>query len=174
VDPKDRLPAEWPELDVRGILRRLVAAGVDFVVIGGIAVMLQGYPRATRDLDIAFAQDEANLAALAAVLMELKAALRGVEGEVDFVPDERTLRGIELLTLETSAGWLDIHRLPAGVTSYEGLRRRAERMDLDGFFVLVAAPDDLIEMKRAANRPVDRSDVAALEAIKRLRERKPD
>ena len=30
VDPKDRLPAEWPDLDAEQILRRLTAAGVDF------------------------------------------------------------------------------------------------------------------------------------------------
>jgi len=174
VDPKDRLPAEWPELEAREILRRLVAAGVDFVVIGGVAVILHGYPRLTRDVDVAFAYDEGNLDALGGVLVELKARLRGAEAHVPFVPDRRTLRGIELLTLETSAGWLDIHRLPAGVANYEALRRRAERMELDGFFVLVAAPDDLIAMKRAAGRPVDRTDIAALEAIKHLRERESD
>jgi predicted nucleotidyltransferase len=151
------------------MLRRLIGAGVDFVVIGGIAVLLHGYPRMTRDLDIAFAFDDVNLEALGQVLVELKARLRGVDEDLPFDPDRRTLQGIELLTLETSAGWLDVHRLPRGVASYERLRRNAERVDLDGIPVLVASPDDLIAMKRAAGRPQDRIDIAALETIKRLR-----
>ena len=64
MDPKERIPAEWPPLDAREILRRLTAAGIDFVVIGGIAMVLLGYPRITRDLDIAFAYDDENLDAL--------------------------------------------------------------------------------------------------------------
>ena len=44
MDPKERIPAEWPPLDAREILRRLTAAGIDFVVIGGIAMVLLGYP----------------------------------------------------------------------------------------------------------------------------------
>jgi predicted nucleotidyltransferase len=171
VDPKDRLPAEWPDLDAREILRRLVAAGVDFVVIGGIAVLLHGYPRMTRDLDIVFADDDGNLKALGGVLTNLKAKLRGVDADLPFVPDERTLRGIELLTLDTAAGWFDVHRTVQGVTNYKRLRRNAERVELDRFSVLVASPDDLIAMKQAAGRAQDQIDIAALEAIKRLRER---
>lgn len=172
VDPKDALPAEWPDLDARDILQRLVSAGVDFVVIGGIAVLLHGYPRLTRDLDITFAYDDVNLEALGRVLVDLKARLRGVDGDIPFVPDKRTLQGIDLLTMETSAGWFDIQRRTPGVSSYEGLRQRAERVDLEGFSVLVAHPDDLIAMKRAAGRQEDQIDIAALEAIKRLRKRR--
>jgi predicted nucleotidyltransferase len=171
VDPEHLLPAEWPDLDVREMLQRLVSAGVDFVVIGGIAVLLHGYPRNTRDLDIAFAPDAGNLKALGNVLVQLEARLRDVDADVPFVPDDRTLQAIELLALETSAGWLDVQRRTPGVASYEQLRRRAERVDLDGFSVLVATPDDLIAMKRAAGRPQDELDIAALEAIKRLRKR---
>jgi hypothetical protein len=169
MDPKDRIPAQWPNLDAPLILRKLVAAGVDFVVIGGIAVVLHGYPRLTRDLDIAFAHDADNLDALSGVLTDLGAKLRGVEDEVPFVPDRRTLQGIELLTLETSAGWFDVHRLPQGVSSYASLRRNAERVPVEDFSLLVASPDDLIAMKEAAGRPEDKADIAALEAIKRLR-----
>jgi hypothetical protein len=172
VDPKDRLPAEWPDFNPRRILRELVRGGVDFVLIGGIAVLMHGYPRATRDLDVVFDYGEENLEALGRVLLGLNAKLRGVEDDVDFVPDRRTLRGIELLTLETSAGWLDIHRLPRGVASYSRLRRNAERISVDDFSILIASPDDLIAMKQAAGRPQDRIDIAALEAIKRLREQR--
>jgi hypothetical protein len=168
-DPKDRRPAIWPEeFDAFALLRRLSEGGVDFVVIGGIAVVLHGSARATRDLDIVFAPDEQNLVALGRVLVDLNAKLRGVE-EVPFVPDERTLGNVQLLTLTTDAGWLDVHHRPQGAPPYATLKRGAEPKELDGFSVLVASPDDLLAMKRATGRTQDLIDVEELEAIKRLR-----
>ena len=169
MDPKDELPAIWPDLDAETILRTLTAAGVDFVLVGGLAVMLHGYPRVTRDVDIAFAADRTNLQTLGHALGELEARLRNVDADVPFVPDEETLDRVELLTLDTSAGWLDVHKSLDGAPAYATLRRRAERIKLDGFSVLVASVDDLIAMKRAAGRPIDLTDIEALEAIKRLR-----
>jgi hypothetical protein len=171
VDPKERRPAEWPDLDVEEMLRRLTEAGVDFVTIGGIAMLLHGSARLTRDLDIVFAPDAGNLHALGQVLVGLEARLREVEAEVPFVPDERTLANMQLLTLDTTAGWLDVHRAVDGAPRYDRLRRSAERMDVGGFSVLVASPDDLIAMKQAAARPIDLIDIEELEAIKRLRRR---
>jgi predicted nucleotidyltransferase len=153
------------------MLHRLAGAGVDFVVIGGVAVILAGYGRATRDLDIAFAGDAANVNALGVVLTELDARLRGVADDVPFVADARALAGIQLLTLETSLGWLDVHREVPGVRSYKALRDRAERVTLDGIQVAIAGLDDLIAMKRAAGRPVDLIDLEALAEIKRQRRR---
>jgi predicted nucleotidyltransferase len=170
VDPKDRIPAEWPILDLSEMLKRLTAEGVDFVVIGGIAVVASGYVRMTRDLDIAFAGDARNLNALGEMLTGVDARLRGLDEEVPFVADARTLAGIQLLTLETSLGWLDVHRLVPGVESYEKLRERAVTIDVEGASVLVASVEDLLAMKRAAGRPQDHLDIEALESIKRLRE----
>jgi predicted nucleotidyltransferase len=167
MDPKDRLPAEWPEFDPRGLLRRLTEGGVDYVVIGGIALVAQGHVRTTRDLDIAFADDAANLEALGRVLTDLDARLRSVDDEIPFTADARTLAGIQLLTLETSLGWLDVHKVVPGVARYDDLRRRAVSVSFDGLPVRVASIDDLLAMKRAAGRDIDRSDIAALEAIKR-------
>lgn len=169
MDPKDRIPAEWPDFDPRHMLKVLVEAGVDVVVIGGIAVVLSGYGRATRDLDIAFAGDGANLEALGQVLVKLNARLRGVADNVPFAADARTLSGVQLLTLETDLGWLDVHRTVPGIVSYERLRKEAERVMIGGFPILVACVDDLIAMKRAAGRPQDQIDLAALESIKRLK-----
>jgi hypothetical protein len=171
MDPKDRLPAEWPDFSPLPLLAKLTEAGVDFVVIGGIAVIAQGYVRMTRDLDIAFAGDAANLQALGGVLVDVDARLRGVTDDVPFTPDARTLAGVQLLTLETSLGWLDVHRLVPGVRDYETLRSRAISATIESTRVLVASVEDLIAMKRAAGRDLDRTDIAALEAIKRLRKR---
>jgi predicted nucleotidyltransferase len=158
-----------PPLSADEILRRLVERGVDFVVIGGIAAVLHGSARNTFDLDICFATDDANLAALGDVLVALGARLKGVDEQVSFVPDARTLRQIELLTLVTSLGELDVLARPQGAPPYRELRANADRYDLGGFNVSVASIDDLIAMKQAAGRAKDLLDVEELEAIKRLR-----
>jgi predicted nucleotidyltransferase len=167
MDPKDIRPARWPVLNATEMLRRLAVARVDFVVIGGIAMVLHGSARNTRDLDIVFAPRKANLKRLGEALVGLDARLRDVDIPLPFVPDERTLRNVQLLTLDTAQGWLDVHRRVAGVDDYPGLRRRADRMTLDDFSVLVASHDDLIKMKRAAGRDVDRGDLNELAVMKR-------
>jgi hypothetical protein len=160
-----------PTLDAAAILRRLVERGVDFVVIGGIAAVLHGSARNTFDLDVCFATDPANLEALGEVLVALGARLKGVEDEVPFVPDAMTLTRVEVLTMVTRFGELDVLARPAGAARYDALRRRAERFELGGFSVLVASIEDLISMKQAAARDKDLADIRELEAIRRLRRR---
>lgn len=159
----------WPEFRPTRLLSRLTARGIDFVIIGGFAAIAHGTARLTDDLDICFGPEPANLSALGALLVELGSSLRGVADDVPFVPDARTLGSIDLLTLATVDGPLDLLRAPAGAPRYDTLRRRAERVDMGGFVVLVASLDDLIAMKRTAGRPVDLIDVESLEAIKRIR-----
>jgi predicted nucleotidyltransferase len=154
-----------PPLHADEILRRLTARGVDFVVIGGIAAVLHGSAQATYDLDICHATDAGNLAALADVLIDLRARLKGVDDPVPFRPDISTLRRVELLTMVTSEGELDVLARPAGGPRYEALRRNALRFDVGGFSVLVASIDDLIAMKRAAGRQKDLAAIEELEAI---------
>jgi predicted nucleotidyltransferase len=153
------------------ILGRLTARGVDFVIVGGIAAVLHGSARNTFDLDICFATDQANLDALGEVLVDLKASLRGVAERVPFVPDGQTLRNVELLTLSTAAGNLDLLAVPPGAPPYERLRRNADRYDLGELTVLVASVEDLIAMKPSAGRPKDLQDIEELQAIGRLRKR---
>ena len=159
---------EWPRLRLGALLNALTDGGVDFVVIGGIAAVAHGSPQFTRDLDITYAADEANLGRLGAVLVGLGATLRGVTEEVPFVPDGRTLRHTRVLTLLTADGPLDILAEPDGTEGYERLRANAITANVGGVEVLIAGLDDLIAMKKAAGRPKDTIYVEELEAIRRL------
>jgi hypothetical protein len=144
--------------------------GVDFVVVGGVAIVVQANPRFTRDLDICYATDTPNLERLGALLVSLEARLRGVHEDVPFVPDARTLRHTRMLTLTTREGDLDLLANPPGSPSYPTLRRRADVVELAGALVRIASLEDLIEMKRAAGRPQDEIDIESLEiARSRLR-----
>lgn len=144
---------------------------MDFVVIGGVAAILHGSERNTFDLDICPAQDRANLDVLGKALIEISARLRGIEEDVPFIPDGRSLSGIEFLTTDTTLGPLDILARPGGSPSYGSLRNRAIRLDVGPAGVLVASIDDLIAMKQSADRAKDREDVERLQAIARLKRR---
>ena len=161
--------ADWPDFRPRAILQLLTARGVDFVVIGGYAAVLHGSPRVTQDLDICFATDPENLSVLGRVLVDLNARLAGVEDDVPFRADARTLANITVLTLVTDLGKLDVMTMPSGAPPYPTMRDRADRFDLDGLLVRVASIPDLVAMKLAAGRTKDLADVDELTAIERLR-----
>lgn len=152
----------------------LVENEVDFVIVGGVAVTLQAMPRFTKDLDICYSTAQENLDALGGVLLAVGARLRGIDEDIPFVPDGRTLRGTQILCLTTSAGDIDLLVEPSGAPSYETLRERADIMKLAGNPVRVASIEDLLTMKRAAARPLDLVDVETLEAAERLRSRRGD
>jgi predicted nucleotidyltransferase len=161
--------ASFPELRLESLLGRLARAEVDFVVVGGVAVAFQGYGRSTKDLDITYATDAENLRRLGDVLIGAHARLRGITEDAPFVPDDRTLARTRLLTLDTDDGGLDLLADPPGAPPYDTMRDRADRVDLDGIVIAVAALDDLLAMKRAAGRPQDLADIEALEVARRLR-----
>ncbi len=157
-----------PEFRPGSLLQRLAEAGVDFTVVGGFAAVVHGFTGITRDLDICYLGDEANLARLGKVLVALDARLRGVAEDVPFVPDGRTLRRTTILTLDTRDGPLDLLVDPSGSPGYAALAANALRIDWAGATIKVASLPDLIAMKRAAGRPKDLLAVEELEAIQRL------
>ncbi|MEA2356679.1 MAG: hypothetical protein QOD61_2808 [Solirubrobacteraceae bacterium] len=149
--------------DPRRVLAVLDGHGVDFVVIGGIAVIAHGHPRNTRDIDFVAATDRVNLERLAATLRELGARISGVDADLPGIKlDAATLGNGASYTMVTDAGGLDyFNEVPGGVP-YEELRARALVVELPGLTLRVAGRDDLIRMKLAAGRPQDLDDVAAL------------
>jgi hypothetical protein len=151
----------------------LVEGGVDFVVVGGVAVILQSMPRYTKDLDICYSTVQENLDALGNVLVTQEARLRGIPEMVPFVPDGRTLRQTQIVCLTTPRGDIDLLVDPAGAPPYKTLRRRADVMDLSGHRVRIASIDDMLAMKRAAGRPQDVTDIESLESARRHLRRKP-
>ena len=155
-----------PPFEPLRALRALARGKVQFVLIGGVAARLHGSPSLTRDVDVCYARDRDNAERLAEVLRSLRARLRGVDDDVPFILDGRTLLAGANFTFVTNVGDLDVLGAPAGVTGFDELARHADSVDLDGVTVLVASIDDLIRMKRAAGRPKDRAEVEILAALR--------
>jgi hypothetical protein len=147
-------------------LLALSDGGVRFVVIGAVAGRILGSPSLTRDLDVCYARERDNLEALAKVLVELHARLRGVDETLGFRLDARTLAARDSFTFVTDLGDLDVLGTPSGTQGFDDLARDAERIDLDGRTILVASIDDLIRMKRAAGRPKDLVEIEILGALR--------
>ncbi len=158
--------ASWPDYRPAALVQALVDGGVDFVIIGGVAVVMQAMPRFTKDLDICYSTAQDNLDALGGVLVGLTARLRGIPEVVPFVPDGRTLRQTQILCLTTPAGDIDLLVDPEGSPGYDALRERASVMELSGRSVRIASIEDMLAMKRAAGRPQDLADVESLEVAR--------
>jgi hypothetical protein len=164
--------ASWADFRPTRLLADLVDGGVDFVVIGGVAVVLQAQPRFTKDLDVCYAGDPANLERMARVLTSLNARLRGVDEDVPFVADARAVRQTQILTLTTDHGDIDLLVDPAGAPPYSELRTDADLLDVAEMEVRVASIEHLTAMKRAAGRPQDLIDIEALQIARRRRGRR--
>lgn len=138
-----------------------------YVLIGGLAAVLHGSPLPTLDADICPSRDPDNLERLAVALDELDARIRtpdAAEG-VRFPRDAAFLRRIELLNLMTVAGDLDLAFIPAGTQGFAELAPRATSMTIRGVTIAVAALEDVIRSKEAANRPKDRLSLPILHQL---------
>lgn len=154
-------------LDPTRVFETLNRHGVDYLVIGGFAVIAHGHVRATKDIDLVASEQRDNLGRLAAALRELGARIRGIDAEhlsVDPTnPDD--LAGGANWTLVTDAGWVDLMAEPPGATPYPQMRARAVHRRVRNVDIPIIGIDDLIRMKMAAGRPRDLADIAALTDI---------
>ncbi len=151
--------------------------GVRYVLIGGLAAVLHGSPLPTLDADICPLRTTENLERLAAALAEIDARIRTpdtAEG-VRFPHDATFLAGIDLLNLVTRLGDLDLSFTPSGTSGFEDLARLAVPMGIRGITIEVAALEDVIRSKAAANRPKDHRSLPILrQLLDELRKRDRD
>lgn len=155
------MPEVDTPLDAERILRALAEHGVDYVLIGGLAVQTHGHVRTTNDADLIPAPNPANLKRLASALRALDARVLNA-GEEDTEVDAKMLPRATIWQFVTRDGGIDVmHEVPGG-RSYAELSDRALHVRLGDVDVPVVDLDDLIRMKLARGRPVDLADVAAL------------
>ncbi len=139
---------------LQGVFLSLEKHDVHYLVIGGIAAVLHGVPRATFDLDILIEATSENAERLLRALSE--AGL----GTATMITPEALLRH-EIVVFQDRVR-IDVQTSTPGIVFEEAWARR-ETMNYRGarFFVLSKA--DLIASKKAAGRPRDWEDVRILE-----------
>ncbi len=150
-----------PVLNADRIFETLDSCGVDYVLIGGIAVQTHGHVRMTNDADLIPAPDPENLRRLADALNALDARVLNV-GHEDEEVTARMLPRSTIWQFSTREGGIDVmHEVPGG-RAFPELSAEALRIKLGEIEVPVVGIDDLIRMKLARGRPQDLQDVAAL------------
>ena len=160
-------------LDLGELIAVLARHRVDYLVIGGVATQVHGHRRTTMDLDLTPDPSPENLHRLGAALAELEARPRDAGTEKAEIPvgdPERLAIAAVVPPLLTRHGQIHILKEPKGARGFDEMRERALVVDLDGREVAIVSLDDLIRMKRAAGRPADLDDIAALTEVERQSE----
>ncbi len=142
--------------DLDALLVELSGAGVEFVIVGGVAAVLQGAPVTTLDLDIVHRRTPENVERLLGVLLRLDAIMRYDLANRGLRPTAEMLAGRGQLNLSTSLGPLDpLCELHEG-QGYEELLAHCDIVTDEGLSLQVLDLPTLIEIKMRAGRAKDR------------------
>lgn len=147
----------------------LNAEGVDYVVVGGFAAVVRGSSLPTRDIDIVPSRSSENLDRLGRALHRMGAQIRTDGDPVPAPLDGPFLANMPMmLNLTTDFGEMDLTFVPAGSAGgYDGWRLGATEEEVsDGVIVVIASLADVIDSKRAANRPKDQMALPYLESLR--------
>ena len=128
---------------------------VRYVVIGGIAAVLHGVPRATFDLDILIEGTPENATNLLQALDEAKLGTAALTTPEDLLAHE--------ITVFQDFVRIDVQTFTPGL-KFEDAWSRLRRMEFEGQAFYVVSREDLIASKRASGRPIDLEDIRLLEA----------
>lgn len=127
---------------------------VRYVVIGGVAAVLHGVPRATFDVDLLIEATRENARRLLDALLEAKIGTAALTTAEALVSTE--------ITVFSDRVRIDVQTRTPGVTFDQAWRGRV-RMEYQGQGFFVISREDLIASKRAAGREVDLEDARLLE-----------
>jgi predicted nucleotidyltransferase len=147
------------------ITTRLVDAGVDFIIVGGVCAVLHGSPFVTQDFDVCYRRTPENIRRLVAALKPLDPRARGFPTDLPFVFDERTIQLGSNFTFLIGSEELDLLGTMSAIGGYEDVIARAVEMQVAGHSVKVLALPDLIATKEAAGRQKDLVVLPALRAL---------
>lgn len=139
---------------LQDVFRSFQRHDVRYVVIGGIAAILHGVPRATFDLDILIEATPDNAQRLLDALLDAGLGTAALTSPRDVLANE--------ITIFKDRVRVDVQTSTPGLRFADAWsRRKTVRYQGQAFFIL--SKEDLIRSKRAAGRPVDLEDVRLLE-----------
>jgi hypothetical protein len=148
--------------DFLDLLRSLLAADARFMVVGAYAVGVHGRPRATKDLDVWVEASAENAPKVIKALVDFGAPLMGLTPEDIEAPGVGLQVGMEPLRI-------DVLTKISGPTFAEAWPSHILAQFSEDVRCPVIGLDSLLVNKRAAGRPQDLADVAALEKLRDLR-----
>ncbi len=154
--------AENRIIDLNALIEGLCEASVEFIIVGGIATVIQGAPITTIDLDIVHRQTVANIRNLLRFLKSVGAHYRRPDDKV-IEPDEQILSAKGHSLLSTCFGPLDVLAVIEDGHSYDELRRDSVEIEFRGYKLQVLSLAKIIEMKRNSTYSKDLQRLPILE-----------
>ena len=127
---------------------------VKYVVIGGIAAILHGVPRATFDLDILIEATLDNARCLLNALLDAGLGTAALTSPADVLANE--------ITVFKDRVRLDVQTSTPGLRFADAWSHR-KKVEFQGQEFFILSKEDLVSSKRAAGRPLDLEDARLLE-----------
>ncbi|MEM7048512.1 MAG: nucleotidyltransferase [Acidobacteriota bacterium] len=146
------------------VLRILNRNEVEFIVVGGIAAILQGSPLSTEDIDLVYLSSERNLGRLANALGDLEAYYLDPAGR-HIEPDVSRLAGMSVHLLKTNCGRVDMLRTVGQNLAFQDLIEDTQLLEVADFVVRVLNLEMIIATKEHAGRPKDQSQLPFLRQL---------
>ncbi|HRO90856.1 MAG TPA: nucleotidyltransferase [Promineifilum sp.] len=138
---------------LKGVFSSFQKHEVRYLVIGGIAAVLYGVPRATFDLDVLIEATPDNSRRLLDALIDAQL------GTAELTTPEQILD--HEITIFRDRVRIDVQTMTPGIAFAEAWSRK-KTMTFQGQTFNVVSRDDLIASKLASGRPVDLEDVRLL------------
>jgi len=159
--------------EIESLLTELSGVGVRYLIVGGVAVVLHGYLRATADLDLVLDLDPQGLSNAVDLLDRLGFRPRAPVPIRAFADEAERRRWVTEKNLQVFSLWhskmpgFEVDLFVEPPFDFAEAYARAAWAPLGSQNVPVAAIEDLIAMKRRAGRPRDQEDIEALIALRR-------
>jgi hypothetical protein len=144
-----------PLLNSRDLIQRLRDAGVEFVIVGGVAATLHGLDYVTSDIDVCTPLRGENLGRVARSIEGLDPRQRLRPDRAPLPTNLANLTGLRHLCVETTLGAIDFLNEITGLGQYEDVARLCENITVAGAPCRVLTLEALIQAKRAAGRTKD-------------------
>jgi predicted nucleotidyltransferase len=144
-----------PESRLVAALRALTNAEVQFILVGGLAAVLNGVPIQTYDVDIVYSQESTNIDRLLTVLLSLEAVFR-IQPERRLRPTKSHLSGYGHVNLLTRFGPLDVLTHIGTNLGFSDLLSHSTEIDIgDGIHIRVLDLETIISVKEQLGEEKD-------------------
>ena len=146
-------------------------AKVDYIVIGGVALVAHGAARATFDIDLCYKRSKENIEKLCQVLKPFHPRLRGAPKNLPFQFDPKTVTAGLNFTLATDLGDIDLLGEVAGLGFYDSVYESSQLEMVEKIPCRVLSLDGLYRAKSAAGCDKDIEALKVIKGLKDLKER---
>lgn len=148
--------------DLSEIIEGLIKSDIKFILVGGLAAVVQGAPVMTMDVDIVHKLSSENISKLFLFLKSIDAIYRRPDDKI-IVPKKENISGMGHNLFSTRLGPLDVLAFIEQEKTYEDLIEDSVEIEFRGYKINVLDIKKIIELKKESNNPKDRQRLPVLE-----------